>query len=255
MKAIACFTFDNMGEAAEIGSGQLAEPLHGGPPASLERGYPNLFALLARRGIRASFFVEGWNGDHHPDAVGAIVEHGHELGMHGWVHEQWNGLDASAEAALAERATAALERAAGMRPRGFRAPGGARSPHTEAILRSLGYTHDASLGNGMQPQMLPSGLAQVPFVWPCVDGFYYLRSVPADPIEVRDAWLGALERVAERGGLFLTICHAFLTGIDDARLAALDAVMQAAVRDPRIVVCTVGEIAAYISQHGTLPEG
>src|SRR5207244_3325689 len=157
----------------------------------------------------------------------------------GWVHEPWSDLAAPAEAALAARATAALERAAGIRPRGFRAPGGARSPYTEAILRSLGYTYDASLGNGMQPQLLPPGLAQVPVVWPCVDGFYYLRSVPADPMEVRDAWLGALERVAERGGLFLTICHAFLTGIDAARLAALDAVMQTAVRDPRIAVCTV----------------
>jgi len=47
-------------------------------------------------------------------------------------------------------------------------------------------------------------------------------------------------------GLFVMICHAFLTGIDAARLAALDAVMQAALSDSRVSVCTVGELAARV---------
>ena len=79
----------------------------------------------------------------------------------------------------------------------------------------------------MRPTLLPSGLAQVPFVWPGVDGFYYLaRTPPADPASVRDAWLAALDKAIERGGLFVTICHAFLTGVDAARVAALEAVIR-----------------------------
>ena len=109
---------------------------------------------------------------------------------------------------------------------------------------ALGYVYDASLGDGMRPRLLPSGLVQVPFVWQGVDGFYYLRDQPVDPAEVRDQWLRTLDRVAETGGLFLTICHAFITGVDAARLAALDAVMAAAVADRRVVICTVGEVAA-----------
>jgi len=245
-QAIACFTFDNMGEAADVGAGLVAGVQHQAIHPSLERGFPNLFALLARHGIRATFFIEGWNGDHHPEAVGEIIRRGHELGMHGWVHEAWGGLDPEREAQLARRATEALARAAGVRPRGFRAPGGARSAHTEAILARLGYAYDASLGDGMRPQVLPSGLAQVPFVWQGVDGFYYLREQPVDPAVVRDGWLRTLARVAETGGLFLTICHAFITGVDDARLAALDAIMAAAVSDKRVVICTAGEIAAKL---------
>ena len=242
MSAVACFTFDNMGEAADIGAG-AAEPVADGRHPSLERGYPAFYDLLERRRIRATFFVEGWNGVHHPEAVADIVRRGHELGMHGWVHERWSALEPEREAELAARATAALERAAGVRPRGFRAPGGARSPRTEAILHALGYTYDASLGDGMRPIVLPSGLVQIPFVWSGVDGLYYLRDTPADPAEVRKTWLAALERTAARGGLFVTICHAFLTGMDDARLAALDAVMAAAVTDRRITIKTVGEAA------------
>src|SRR5215470_17593645 len=202
-----------MGEAADIGAGRLSGAL-ASADASLAIGYPAIFALLEHHGVSATFFVEGWNGLHHPDAVREIVARGHELGMHGWQHEQWSGLEADAERDLAERATTALARAAGSRPRGFRAPGGARSQHTERILLDLGYRYDASLGDGMQPRLLPSGLAQVPFVWPAVDGFYYLtRDPPADPQVLRDAWLAALRTAIERGGLFVTICHAFLSGI------------------------------------------
>lgn len=243
MPATACFTFDNMAEAADVGAGTLNGPLHTERHPSLQHGYPNLYALLERHHVRATFFVEGWNGVYHADAVGEVVSRGHELGMHGWAHEAWSTLDAQREAELAARATEALARAAGVRPVGFRAPAGSRSAHTEAILSQLGYVYDASLGDDMQPTVLASGLAHIPFVWPAVDGFYYLRQPPVDPAVVRDTWLRELERTAERGGVFLVICHAFLTGVEAARLAALESVMHAAVTDPRVRTRTVGEVA------------
>lgn len=243
MSAVACFTFDNMGEAADIGAGKLPGPLAAGADASLATGYPAIFSLLERTRVQATFFVEGWNGVHHPDAVREIVARGHELGMHGWLHEEWGTLPPASERELAARASETLARAAGVAPRGFRAPGGARSAHTERILLDLGYAYDASLGDGMQPNRLPSGLVQVPFVWPGVDGFYYLaRNPPADPAAVRDAWLAALQRAIARGGLFVTICHAFLSGVAPARLAALEAVISAA-QDAGVEICTVGQVA------------
>src|SRR5262249_35803033 len=150
--------------------------------------------------IRGTFFVEGWNGEHHPDAVAEIAGRGHELGMHGWVHEAWHALGPAEEEELAARATEALSRAAGVRPRGFRAPGGSRTAQTKTILRRLGYRYDASLGDAMRPRLLASGLAQIPFVWPAVDGFHFLRPEPRSVSEVRDRWLHALSRVAENGG-------------------------------------------------------
>jgi len=46
--------------------------------------------------------------------------------------------------------------------------------------------------------------------------------------------------------LFLTICHAFITGVDDDRLEALDAVVTAAERDERVTICTAGEVAGAL---------
>src|SRR3989442_1689768 len=85
------------------------------------------------------------------------------------------------------------------------AEGGARTRHTAATLRRLGYRYDASLGDDMRVGILAPDLAQIPFVWRAVDGFHYLRPEPADPTTVRIAWLRALERVARDGGLFLLI--------------------------------------------------
>jgi hypothetical protein len=76
-----------------------------------------------------------------------------------------------------------------------------------------------------------------------VDGFYYLtREPPADPAVVRDAWLAALHKAIDGRGVFLTICHAFLTGLDPQRLAALAAVIEAA-HAAGVEVCTVGTVA------------
>ena len=59
----------------------------------------------------------------------------------------------------------------------------------------------------------------------------------------------ALTQVAERGGLFLLICHAFVTGVDGARLAVLGDLLRAATSDARLSVHTAGEIAAMLLTH------
>jgi peptidoglycan/xylan/chitin deacetylase (PgdA/CDA1 family) len=178
--------------------------------------------------------------------VRAIVARGHALGMHGFAHEVWHELPPEREAELAARATEALCEAAGRPPAGFRAPGGSRTAATAGILAGLGYAYDASLGDGMRPALLPGGLAQVPFVWPGVDGFFYLRDAPVTPAEVAARWLAALARTAERGGLFVLVCHAHVSGLEPARLAALESVIAAAARDPRVAIRTVDEVAATL---------
>jgi peptidoglycan/xylan/chitin deacetylase (PgdA/CDA1 family) len=222
MQPTACITFDHGGDLRPF------------------------FALLDRHRVRGTFFLEGRHGEEDPATVAEVVGRGHELGMHGWAHEPWAELAPGEERRLAERATAALADAAGVAPVGFRAPGGARTDRTAALLAELGYRVDASLGDGMTPAVLTDGVAQVPFVWGGVDGAFYLRSEPADPAEVREQWTGQLEKVAEQGGLFLTICHAEITGADLSRLRVLDDVVAAAAADDRVRVMTVGQLAEEV---------
>src|SRR5207302_2811585 len=153
--AVACFTVDH-----------------------LDDGTARLLDVFERRGLKTTVFVEGRFGEERPDGVADIVRRGHELGMHGWAHEQWDSLDADEEEKLGRRATEALSAAAGEAPRGFRAPGGARGSRTADLLVELGYRYDASLGDGMRVDVIQAGLAQVPFVWNGLDGAHYLGDPP-----------------------------------------------------------------------------
>jgi len=208
----------------------------------LDDGTSRLLDVFEKRGLTTTVFVEGRHGEEQPDEVAEIARRGHEVGMHGWAHEQWDALDAGDEEELARRATDALANATGEAPDGFRAPGGARGARTAELLTSLGYRYDASLGDGMRTAVLEPGLAQVPFVWNGVDGAHYLADPPPAPDEVERQWSSALEKVAGSGGLFLTICHGFITGADDKRVAAFDHVIGRA-QELGFDLLTAGQIA------------
>src|SRR5262245_9787493 len=49
-------------------------------------GVPRILSLLDEYEVKATFFVPGLTADRYPDAVTAIVEHGHEVGHHSYSH-------------------------------------------------------------------------------------------------------------------------------------------------------------------------
>jgi peptidoglycan/xylan/chitin deacetylase (PgdA/CDA1 family) len=61
--------------------------------------------------------------------------------------------------------------ALGLRPVGFRPPGGALTAATPALLRELGFTYVSPEAGAAEPL---AGLAVRPFRWPLVDALYYL---------------------------------------------------------------------------------
>ena len=106
--ATLCLTFDNMGRAREIAAGTASKPDALEPGLAI--GYPRLLDLLDELDVRGTFFIEGWNGLHHPERVQELAARGHEVGLHGWVHEKFGALDKPrAEQLLRPRTPAELE--------------------------------------------------------------------------------------------------------------------------------------------------
>ena len=92
-----------------------SEVQRGDGPVSISRGefgprvgVPRILALLERNGIAATFFVPGHTLATFPESVAAIVAAGHELGCHGWAHEDLATLTKVAERDVMKRSFAAF---------------------------------------------------------------------------------------------------------------------------------------------------
>ena len=125
----------------------------GEPPAELahvifERAVPRAVALLARRGVRATWFVVGRDAEHAPNArvLRELAAAGHELGNHSYSHP-YELARLAPEAVDAELADCdrLLRAIAGVPVRGFRAPGYDVSPAMLDTLARLGYRYDSSI--------------------------------------------------------------------------------------------------------------
>ncbi len=124
-------TFDNLGEASALQRGTWNPQTPLGEDPSVTSALPRLLDALDDSRLTATFFVEGINSELNPQALREIVGRGHELGAHGWQHEDWSELSPvprhEREPAGAHHAGAGRLRA----PRlGLPASGRARSPPT-----------------------------------------------------------------------------------------------------------------------------
>jgi peptidoglycan/xylan/chitin deacetylase (PgdA/CDA1 family) len=153
-------TFDNLGAAAERARGDRPAEPH--PSVAL---LPALLDLLRELDLTATFCVEAVNTEEHPGAVRAIAAAGHAIALHGWAHERWDGEVESM--ARARDAFAAL----GIRPTGYRPPGGELPPGGLRALAAAGLRWCSPEGDRVHTDA-DTGIAVIPFRWPLVDATY-----------------------------------------------------------------------------------
>jgi peptidoglycan/xylan/chitin deacetylase (PgdA/CDA1 family) len=220
---------------------------------------PRILALLERHGAHASFFIPAVAGLLHPDDVRRIADAGHEIGLHGWIHE-WNSeLPEADERELLLRSADALERLAGARPVGMRTPSWDFSAATLPIARELGLLYDSSLmaDDDCYELLLegaPSGVVELPVEWIRDDAPYLtmhragaLRpyTPPSALLEIFRAELDAA--CAERGVFQLTL-HPHLIG-HRSRIGILERLLED-LRGRSVWVATHAEVARHALAHG-----
>ena len=229
-------------------------------------GVPRLLRLLERRGLRATFFVPGYTADRHPDTVRAIRDAGHEIGHHGYLHEPVFRATADEEEAYLLRGLEALDRVAGVRPVGYRAPWWETTYRTPALLARHGFRYDSSLMDDDRPYVLATGsdpgaptLVEIPIQWALDDWEQYAflpdltgSGVIESPRKVLELWSAELEALVVEAGCFVLTMHPFLSG-RASRAAALDELLGRMQAIEGLWIATLGEIAEHVAGLGLEP--
>lgn len=219
---------------------------------------PRIRRLLDRHGVRATFFVPAVVAELHPDEQRALVAEGHEIGIHGWIHELNSALPPEDERALQMRAADALERITGVRPVGIRTPSWDFSPHTLAICREMGLLYDSSLMADDEPYEIledgePTGMVELPVEWIRDDAVYFnmdrfsaLRPY-TPPSAVLEVFKAEFDGAVEEGGLFLLTMHPHIIG-HRSRLRLLDQLIEYIRGHGGVWFATHAEVARFCKE-------
>lgn len=234
-----CLTFDFDAISLWLG------PFKATSPSMISRGEfgpvaaRRILDLLDRYQIRSTWFVPGHTADTYPEAVREVHDRGHEIGHHGYCHENPVGLSPEEERRILEKGLQALERLTGSRPYGYRSPSWDMSPNTVELLLEYGFIYDSSLmGNDFTPYRCrrgdqysldgpyqfgePTNLVEMPVTWGLDDfpAFEYV-SLPTklypglrSPSQVFEIWAGDFDYMAAHvpGGVYTLTLHPQVIG-------------------------------------------
>jgi peptidoglycan/xylan/chitin deacetylase (PgdA/CDA1 family) len=110
-----------------------------------EVGVPRLLQLVQRREMPVTWFWPGHSVETFPEQFDAVVAAGHEIGVHGYSHENPIAMSRAQETDVLDYCTDLIERRSGRKPVGYVAPWWEFSPVTNEILLERGFLYDHSL--------------------------------------------------------------------------------------------------------------
>lgn len=219
------------------------------------QGIYRILELLNHLDIRASFFIPGVIAEKYAAAVEAIDKAGHEIGLHGYLHERVDELDWGQVEESIIRGKQALEKVIGPRTMGFRSPSWEMTPQTFELLQRHGIPYDSSMMGYDHPYWI-EGLPEVPVQWLLDDAIFYrytgggAGNPPLNPNTVMDTWQQEFEGIKRYGGLFLMTVHCWISG-RGSRIIALERLLSKLKKDPEVWWATCGEIAGHHAKQHT----
>jgi peptidoglycan/xylan/chitin deacetylase (PgdA/CDA1 family) len=187
-----------------------------------EVAIPRILEMYRRYELQQTFFVPAWVAEQYPHLVEGMAAGGHEVALHGYMHELSNTLSAEEEATILRRGTEVIERIAGARPKGWRAPFYSFSPETARLLCLEGFEYDSSLMGDDVPYLLrcdEGDLVELPADYQSDDWPQYVQNVEFEylmpiraPARAMEVFRAEFEAAYEYGGLWVSMWHPFVSG-------------------------------------------
>jgi peptidoglycan/xylan/chitin deacetylase (PgdA/CDA1 family) len=258
-RCAVALSFDCDHETFEMGAGGEAIGRLAWGEFGRRVGVPRILPLLERHGVPASFFCPAVAALIGPEEPARIAAAGHEIGIHGWIHENTSLLDEATERELMLRARDTLARLSGRDPVGHRAAQWDTSRHTVALVKELGLLYDSSLMADEEPYELlldgqPTGVVEIPVEWLRDDAVYFLfnrnpATRPyATPEDVLRIFLREFDAAWEDGSVFQLVMHPFVIGYR-SRIWILEEIIRHAAAKGRCWFATHADIARHVLAH------
>ena len=258
-RCAVALSFDSDHETNELREGgesigKLSQGQYGN-----RQGIPRILQILATHDVRASFFVPAVSALLYPDEQCRLVAEGHEIGIHGWIHERNSVLPEAAERDLQMRSADALERISGVRPVGIRTPSWDFSLNTLAITREMGLLYDSSLMADVDCYELlldgaATGVVELPVEWIRDDAVYFNMNRFAGlrpytpPSDVLDIFRREFDGAYREGGLFQLTMHPHISGYR-SRIWILDELIRHIRSHDGVWFATHADIVRYAKAH------
>ena len=258
-RCAVALSFDSDHETNELRDGgesigKLSQGQYGN-----RQGIPRILNILARSDVKASFFVPAVVALLYPDEQRRVVAEGHEIGIHGWIHERNSLLPVEGERDLQMRSADTLERIAGVRPVGIRTPSWDFSPNTLAITRDMGLKYDSSLMADVDCYELlmdgeNTGVVELPVEWIRDDAVYFIMNrftglrPYTPPADVFDIFKREFDGAYREGGLFQLTMHPHISGYR-SRVWILEELIRYIRAHTDVWFATHAEIVEYAKAH------
>ncbi|MDE4192983.1 polysaccharide deacetylase family protein [Phaeobacter gallaeciensis] len=110
-----------------------------------EVGSPRLLKLFEKYGIKTTWFIPGHSMETFPEEMAAVAKAGHEIGIHGYSHENPIAMTREQEMAILDKSIELATALSGKRPTGYVAPWWEFSNVTNELLLERGIKYDHSL--------------------------------------------------------------------------------------------------------------
>jgi len=254
-RCAVALSFDSDHETNELREGgesigRLSQGQYGN-----RQGVPRILDILDQSSVKATFFVPAVTALLYPEEQERIIGEGHEVGIHGWIHERNSVLPLEAERDLQMRAADTLEKICGVRPVGIRTPSWDFSPNTLAITQAMGLEYDSSLMADVDCYELlmdgrPTGVVELPVEWIRDDAVYFnmnrfaaLRPYTA-PADVYDIFKREFDAAYREGGVFQLTMHPHIIGYR-SRIWILHELIDYMRAHDRVWFATHADIARY----------
>ena len=257
-KVAVALSFDIDNATTSIRSGDLgSEPMTRGEYGAVD-GLPRILRMLKRQNVPASFYVPAVSALLHPQMIKDIQASGkHEIGVHGWIHEDLPALNnAAEEQRMLTQAIDTLTKMIGHRPVGYRAPSWHFSQYTMKQIKDAGFLYDSSLMSSDDAYEISvdgqgTGMVELP-IERIVDDFPYFGaangSLPA-PDLVEQIFQSEFDVAYDEGGLYVLTMHPHITG-HRSRVAALEKLIVHMKSKPGVWLATEEAIARYVKDQG-----